>query len=66
MAYTVKRFGWIPDLPDHRDHLYAAPLAALQALPPQVDLRPQCPPIYDQGLLRSSYSACEAAGLPLN
>jgi hypothetical protein len=23
MAYTVKRFGWIPDLPDHRDHLYS-------------------------------------------
>lgn len=59
MAYTVKHFGWIPDLPDHRDHLYAAPLAALQVLPPQVDLRPQCPPIYDQGQLGS----CTANGI---
>jgi C1A family cysteine protease len=41
--------GWIRDLPDHRDHLYSAPLAHLQKLPPQVDLRPklsQAP--YDQ------------------
>ena len=50
----IKRYGWIPDLPDARDHLYAAPVAALRALPTQVDLRPQCPKqIYDQGQLGS-------------
>ncbi|MEI5995882.1 C1 family peptidase [Paraburkholderia bengalensis] len=53
MPYSVKRFGWVRDLPDQRDHLYAAPVTALAALPPSVDLRTQCPPIYDQGDLGS-------------
>ncbi len=53
MAYTVKRYGWVRDIPDHRDHLYAAPIANLVALPPMVDLRSQCPPVYDQGQLGS-------------
>jgi C1A family cysteine protease len=59
MAYTVKRFGWIPDLPDHRDYMYAAPVTALRALPARVDLRNQCPPVYDQGQLGS----CTANGI---
>jgi C1A family cysteine protease len=49
----IKGYGWIPDLPDHRDHLYAAPPPRLTALPPSTDLRPQCPPVYDQGQLGS-------------
>jgi C1A family cysteine protease len=49
----IARYGWIPDLPDERDHLYAAPPAVLSALPPYVDLRTQCPVIYDQGMLGS-------------
>lgn len=53
MAYKIKRYGWIPDLPDHRDHLYAAPAAVLRKLPAQIDLRKQCPPVYDQGELGS-------------
>src|SRR5579883_2057021 len=53
MGHKIQRFGWIPDLPDHRDHLYAAPLVNLGVLPPQVDLRPACPPVYDQGQLGS-------------
>jgi C1A family cysteine protease len=53
MAYSVKHYGWIRDIPDQRDHLYAAPLRALKALPPSVDLRNQCPPVYDQGQLGS-------------
>ena len=45
---------WLdPDLPDARDRLYAAPMAVMAALPPKADLRPQCPPIYDQGQLGS-------------
>jgi C1A family cysteine protease len=48
-----KRYGWIPDIPDQRDFLYAAPTAFLRALPPKVDLRRKCPPIYDQGQLGS-------------
>ena len=53
MAHKIKRFGWVPDLPDHRDHSYAAPLVNLGKLPDKVDLRPNCPPVYDQGQLGS-------------
>ena len=47
----IKRYGWIPDLPDRRDRLYAAPVGVV--LPPRVDLRDGCPPAYDQGDLGS-------------
>jgi C1A family cysteine protease len=48
------RYGWVPDIPDQRDHLYAAPVVHLAKLPSQVDLRAQCPKvIYDQGQLGS-------------
>jgi C1A family cysteine protease len=48
------RYGWIPDLPDNRDHTFAAAPLFLAALPTAVDLRPQCPKeIYDQGQLGS-------------
>ncbi len=47
------RYGWRPDLPDSRDFLYAAPRIALSTLPPSVDLRAQCPPVYDQGKIGS-------------
>ena len=53
MAQEAKGLGWIPDLPDQRDHLYAAPVERLTQLPPSADLRPQCPPVYDQGQLGS-------------
>ena len=49
----IGRYGWKPDLPDHRDFLYATPPATAAALPTQVDLRPQCAPVYDQGQLGS-------------
>jgi len=48
-----KGYGWLPDLPDHRDHVYAAPAEALTSLPAKFDLRPGCPPVYDQGHLGS-------------
>jgi len=47
----VKRYGWLPDLPDYRDHMYAAPISVLPTLPTKVDLRQMCPPVYDQGNL---------------
>ncbi len=53
MPRTNKHYGWVPDLPDQRDQLYSAPVATLQTLPPQIDLRAQCPPVYDQGQLGS-------------
>jgi C1A family cysteine protease len=53
-------YGWVRDLPDARDFFYAAPLRQFpKGLPTSVDLRPQCPPIYDQGQLGS----CTANGI---
>jgi C1A family cysteine protease len=51
---SIRKYGWRPDLPDQRDHIFS-PLYAFSfgALPPSVDLRPQCPPVYDQGQLGS-------------
>jgi len=53
MERKVKQYGWVPDLPDARDHMYAAPQPVLAKLPAKVDLRPQCPPVVDQGQLGS-------------
>src|SRR2546430_400903 len=53
MARKKSRYGWVPDLPDHRDHMYSAPTHVLKALPPKVDLRPNCPPVLNQGQLGS-------------
>lgn len=47
-------YGWVRDMPDLRDVMYAAPLLRFpQGLPSAVDLRSKCPPIYDQGQLGS-------------
>lgn len=53
MAELKRGMGWVPDLPDGRDLLYAAPLKPLAKLPDQVDLRKHCPEVYDQGELGS-------------
>jgi C1A family cysteine protease len=50
---TKYRYGWLPDVPDQRDYLYAAPITHLAKLPAKADLRTQCPPVYDQGQLGS-------------
>jgi C1A family cysteine protease len=49
----VQRYGWTPDLPDARDYLFSASESVLRALPSRVDLRDDCPPVYDQGQLGS-------------
>jgi len=49
----IAGYGWIPDLPDQRDHLYAAPPVFLTDLPPSTDLRASCPAVYNQGKLGS-------------
>ena len=49
----IVRYGWIPDQPDQRDHMYAAPAEFLAALPPRADLRRRCPKVYNQGRLGS-------------
>jgi C1A family cysteine protease len=59
----LARYGWVRDIPDQRDFLYAPPPAISAALPPQVDLRPQCPPPYDQGQLGSCTANAIAGAL---
>src|SRR6202162_5358369 len=56
-------YGWKPDLPDHRDFLFAAAPAVAAALPTRVDLRPTCPPVYDQGQLGSCTANAIAGAL---
>ena len=63
MLHQSPRYGWIPDLPDHRDQLYAAPIPLLAALPPKADLTALCPPVYDQGQLGSCTANAIAAAL---
>jgi len=63
MAHKIARYGWIPDVPDQRDYLYSAPTAVLRKLPTKVDLRPQCPPVYDQGQLGSCTANAIAAAI---
>ncbi len=49
----IARYGWNPDLPDQRDIKYSAVRPVLTSLPPLVDLRSKCPPVYDQGQIGS-------------
>lgn len=51
--HSIQRYGWIPDLPDARDHQFSAPMEVLGTLPPSADLRPLLQPPYDQGQLGS-------------
>jgi C1A family cysteine protease len=52
-ARNISRYGWVPDLPDARDRIYAAPRPTAAALPAMVDLTSQFGPVYDQGQLGS-------------
>lgn len=63
MSRTNKRYGWIPDLPDQRDHFYASPYGANIGLPGSVDMRSVCPSVYDQGQLGSCTANAIAAAL---
>jgi len=47
-----KGYGWKPGLPTIKFPMYTARVEA-EALPAQVDLRPHCPAVYDQGQLGS-------------
>jgi C1A family cysteine protease len=51
-AVRKLRYGWVPDVPDHRDFLYSTVRPPL-ALPSHIDLRPSCSAIEDQGNLGS-------------
>ncbi len=49
----ICKMGWLPDLPDARDFMYAAPLKIMKALPRKMDLSKGCPAVYTQGNLGS-------------
>ena len=53
MERKIAGYGWNRDLPDGRDFMYGAPAEVVRQLPTSVDLRPECPPVYDQGQLGS-------------
>lgn len=63
LASSKYSYGWLPDRPDQRDHLYAAPSHILSALPASVDLRPNCSPVLDQSSLGSCTANSIAAAL---
>ena len=48
-----KKYGWMRDIPDFRDLQFNDHFSTMEALPSIVDLRPQMPPVYDQGQLGS-------------
>src|SRR5437879_10901144 len=50
---SPKWYGWLPDLPDHRDLLYSAIAPKVARLPSKVDLEAKCSPVEDQGQLGS-------------
>lgn len=63
MGRAVSRYGWVPDLPDARDHIFAAPRLGLVNPPPLVDLRAQLPAVYDQGKIGSCTANAIAAAV---
>jgi C1A family cysteine protease len=61
LSRANSKYGWIPDLPDHRDLVFAVPREVMPGLPGSVDLRSQCPPVYDQGTVNSCTANAIAA-----
>lgn len=62
MTPTIKtaRYGWRPDKPDHRDHLFVLTMGATPAL---VDHTSEMPGVYDQGQLGSCTANAIAGAL---
>lgn len=56
-------YGWHPDIDDQRDVPHVVPTAIARALPAKKDLRPGCPPVYDQGKLGSCTANAIAAAI---
>jgi C1A family cysteine protease len=60
VARKIQRYGWKRDLPDARDQVLRL---TLTELPEKVDLRAQCPAVYDQGEIGSCTANAIAAAL---
>lgn len=54
-------YGWKRDDLDHRDYRFAVAREDFAHLPAHVDLRPKCPPVYDQGQIGSCTANATAA-----
>lgn len=63
MTKKLKKYGWIPDTPDHRDFKYVPPRHLAEVIPSHVDLRSHMPAVYDQGDLGSCTAQSIAADL---
>ncbi len=63
---TSHKYGWRPDRPDKRDLKYRVTRGALATLPAKVDLRPKCPPVYDQLELGSCTANAIGGGIEYN
>jgi hypothetical protein len=50
-------YGYSPDKPDDRDHLFAEKVSSPVALPTKVSLRDKMPPVFDQGSLGSCHDS---------
>ena len=56
-------YGWRPDVPDHRDHMYGAVRKVPATLPAKADLRPGCSKVEDQKDLGSCTANALAGAL---
>jgi len=64
MSLKIKGYGWKPDIPDGRDHMFAATVQVLASLPTKIDLTSQCPSnVYNQGQLGSCTGNAIAAAI---
>jgi len=45
---TRNMWGWVRDLPDHRDAMYAGPPKIIRKIPSDIDLRPHCSKVENQ------------------
>jgi hypothetical protein len=65
MQRKIKRYGWRPSLP-HNVKKYHTCHAMAEHLPSMVDLRPKCPPFYDQSKLGSCTANAIAGAIQFN
>ncbi len=63
MTTRGKVYGWRRQALDSRDYRFHAPDSVVGALPPRIDLRMNCPPVYDQGRIGSCTANAIAAAL---
>ncbi len=60
---TLRKLGWLPDVPDARDVPFRMVFKLPRKLPPQADLRAGCSPVEDQGELGSCTAQALAGAL---